>query len=161
MLKTLTARFFDLKVEEIADMEWDSLPVVDTDTDLESVLGILRDKDHLWVVDNCKNRILQGVITEKDFLDVLSPPKIKGFVFGMPEVRSLHMGNVEVAADIMTKKAITCKRTAKLGDVIENMRFYRVKRMPVVEGKRLVSEVTLNLLIKKYHDALNYIDVTR
>lgn len=141
--------------------DWDALPVVEIETPAEEVLGVLRDKDHVWVVSDMKSRTLVGVITEKDFLDILAPPKLSGFVFGMPSVQSLRMGNVENAGDIMTKKAVTCSTKAKVGEVIEKMRQYRIRRMPVMEGRVLVGEVTLNLLIQKYHDALNYIDVTR
>jgi len=141
--------------------KWDELPVVDINTPAEDVLEILRENDHIWVVSDMKKKTLLGVITEKDFLDILAPTKLSGFVFGMPNVQSLGLGNVEKAGDIMTGKTISCNNITKIGEVIEKMRQYRVRRLPIVDGKILVGEVTLQRVICKYHDALNYIDVTR
>ncbi|MDG6221483.1 MAG: CBS domain-containing protein, partial [Candidatus Thermoplasmatota archaeon] len=134
--------------------------VVQKDASVDGVLHVLRGSDHVWVVDTIERRHLVGVITEKDFLEILAPPQIRGMVFGMPDIRSLGHGTVETAEEIMTHKVIYTERECKIMDVIEKMRSYKVRRLPVLDNGVLVGEITLNLLIKKYHDALNYIDIT-
>ena len=160
MVKTLVSRFFELKLSEIIKLNWEELPVIQEDTPIDDVLHVLRSSHHVWVVNDLERRGLSGVITEKDFLEVLAPPNLSGFVFGMPDIRSLGLGTVETASDVMTRKVITTHRDVRIKEVIEKMRSYRVRRLPILDKKALVGEVTLNILIQKYHDALNYIDIT-
>ncbi|MCK4717813.1 MAG: CBS domain-containing protein [Thermoplasmata archaeon] len=161
MVKTLVSRFFELPISRIIDLDIDSIPTVLEDDMVDDVLHVLRSSDHTWVIDNREKKKLVGVITEKDFLEILAPPQLSGFVFGMPDIRSLGLGTVETAGDVMTRKVISTEKDAKIRAVIERMRSYRVRRLPVLEKRELVGEITLNLLIQKYHDALNYVDITR
>lgn len=157
----LIREFYDLKVKDLMDCRYWDLPVVERSTDISTILSVLSGKNHVWVVDNKKDRRLVGVITEHDILSLLSPPHLPPYMFGKPDLRSFQFGIVSKAEDIMSEKPITCKADEKIYDVLLRMKKYRIRRVAVVDEEgRLVGEITLHHLICKYYKASQYHDIT-
>ncbi|HHF58995.1 MAG TPA: CBS domain-containing protein [Thermoplasmatales archaeon] len=157
----LIKEFYNLKVKDLMDHRYWDLPVVEKDTDIATVLSILSGKNHVWVVDNKKNRRLVGVITEHDTLSLLSPPHLPPYMFGKPDLKSLQFGVVSKAEDIMSEKPITCKADERIYDVLLRMKKYRIRRIAVVDDDgKLIGEITLHHLICKYYKASQYYSIT-
>jgi len=56
----------------------------------------------------------------------------------------------ETAADIMTSGAITCTPATPLADIANLMEEHRIKRVPVVDGERLVGIVSRSNLLRAF-----------
>lgn len=152
--------FYKLKVSQLMDKRiWD-IPIVEEKDDISSILNILGARNHIWVVNNKKEKILVGVITEHDVLATLAPKDFDPYVFGVPDIRSIQYGTVKTATEIMSKKVITCDQDEKIIDVLKLMKKYRLRRIPVVKNKQIIGELTLNQLIRRYYDATQYHTIT-
>ena len=157
MPSNLVRRFYELCVSEVQDSHSWELPVVELSENMDIVMNMLVTKDHAWVVQNRRSMKLVGIITEKDFLDVIAPPRIPTYSFGIPRIRSLKQGNVQTAGDIMCRKTLTIDSTLSVKEAIEKMIAYRVRRLAIVDGKkRLTGEPTLHTLMHKYSKARTY-----
>ncbi|HEC81414.1 MAG TPA: CBS domain-containing protein [Thermoplasmatales archaeon] len=156
----LLTEFYDLRVKDVMDKrKWD-LPVVEKNANVSEVFSILTGKHHVWVVENKKNMRLVGVITEHDVLSLLSPANLPSYVFGKPDLRSLQYGLVKTAQDVMSKKPVASSPDEKVIEVLNKMRRYKVRRVPVVdENHKLLGEITLHHLICKYHKATQYYSI--
>jgi predicted transcriptional regulator len=158
--KRLVPDFYDLKVHQLMDKRvWD-LPLVEEDQDIHHVLSILGGRNHIWVVKDKQSKELVGVITEHDVLSILAPKKYPSYVFGMPDVKSIHHGTAKTAGDIMCFRLITCKKDEKIVDVLQKMTKHRLRRLPVVEDAIIIGELTLNQLIRKFYDATQFHPIT-
>jgi len=157
--KKLVTQFYELEVKDVMDKRTWDIPVIERQAPLENVLAILAGKNHLWVVEDKTSKRLVGVITEKDFLNVLAPPKISPYTFGFPNIKSLRHGTAEVAEDIMSKRLVTCSSCTAVGEVLELMTSYQVRRIPVVEDHNLVGEITLAALLRKFYEASRYMEI--
>jgi len=156
----LVADFYELTVGQLMDRRvWD-IPIVERDAELLTVLNVLGARNHIWVVNNKEDRILKGVITEHDVLSILAPKKYPSYVFGMPDIRSIQYGTAKTAGDIKCKRLVTCQCEDKILSVLEKMTRYSLRRLPVVDDGKLIGEITLHQLIRKYYDATQYIPIT-
>jgi len=154
--KRLVPEFYELKVKQLMDKRvWD-LPIIEKTEDVHHILNILGARNHIWVVNDKKNKELVGVITEHDALSILAPKEFPSYVFGMPDIRSIQHGTAKTAEDIMHRKVISCGCDDKIVDVLEKMTIYRLRRLPVLEDKKIIGEITLHQLIRKYYDATQY-----
>ncbi len=154
--KRLVQDFYELKVKHLMDKRvWD-LPLIEEDQDIHHVLSILSGRHHIWVVKNKDSNELVGVITEHDVLSILAPKRLPSYVFGMPDIRSIQHGTAKTAGDIMSTKVITCKPDDKIIDALNKMTRYKLRRIPVLENKKIIGEITLHHLIRKYYDATQY-----
>lgn len=154
--KRLIPDFYELKVSQLMDKRvWD-LPIVEKNEDIYNILNILGARNHIWVVDDKENKELIGVITEHDVLSILAPKEFSIYVFGMPDIRSIQHGTVKTAEDIMHRKVISCKPEDKIVDVLEIMKNHGLRRLPVLEEKKIIGELTLHQLIRKYYNATQY-----
>ncbi len=152
----LISDFYELTVTQLMnDHLWD-IPIIEKNDDILNVLNILSGRHHIWVVDSKKNKKLVGVITEHDMLTILSPKNFSPYVFGLPDLRSLQYGTVKTAEDLMSKKIITCEPDEKVIDILQRMKKFQLRRLPVVKNKILVGEITLHRLIQKYYKATQY-----
>ncbi|HEC75703.1 MAG TPA: CBS domain-containing protein [Thermoplasmatales archaeon] len=126
--------FYDLKVEDVMhDKIWD-IPLIEENANLRIILIILTARGYAWVVENSKSMRITGVITEHDVLRI-----IENFDEGM------------IAKDFAKKDLITCSRKEKISDVINKIKKYGVRRIPVVENGKIVGEITLRHLIEKVY----------
>jgi len=154
--RRLVPEFYELKVNQLMDKRiWD-LPLVEKDEDIHNVLNILGARNHIWVIDNKDNKELVGVITEHDVLSILAPKEFPSYIFGMPDVRSIQHGTAKTAEDVMRNKVISCGPEEKIVDALERMTSHKLRRLPVLVEKKIIGEVTLHQLIRKYYDATQY-----
>jgi len=152
----LIAEFYELKVEQLMDKRvWD-LPIIEENDSILHVLNILGARNHIWVVKSKKTNELVGVITEHDVLSILAPKDFPSYVFGMPDIRSIQHGTANTAKDIMCHKIITCTPDEKIVDALMKMIKNRLRRLPVVKDNKIMGELTLNQLIRKYYAATQY-----
>jgi predicted transcriptional regulator len=152
----LIAEFYELRVEQLMDKRvWD-LPIVEKKEDVHHILNILGARNHIWVVKDKENKELVGVITELDALSILTPKKFSPYVFGMPDIRSIQHGTAKIAENIMRRKIISCGSDDKIIDVLKKMTIHGLRRLPVLEDNKLIGEITLHQLIRKYYDATQY-----
>ena len=156
---SLISEFYELKVEQIMDKKiWD-LPLIEKDAPIEHVLSILDGKSHVWVVNDLKDKELQGVITRHDVFNILAPPRTYYNVFSLPKYQ--HHGAKGKAEDVMVKEPITAKADEKIVDVLQNMIRHRVRRLPVITtDRKIIGEITLRHLIHKYYKASQYHPIT-
>lgn len=155
----LISEFYELKVSQIMDKRvWD-LPIIAEKEDINHVLSILGGRNHIWVVKEKKTKELVGIITEHDVLSILAPKNLPGYVFGMPDIRSIKYGTVKTAEDVMCHRIITCKPDDKIIDALMKMMKYNLRRLPVVIDKKIIGELTLHQLIRKYYGATQYIPI--
>ena len=154
--KRLVPEFYKLKVRQLMDKRvWD-LPIVEKEEDVHHVLNILGARNHIWVVDNKENKELVGVITEHDVLSILAPKEFPSYIFGMPDIRSIQHGTAKTAKDIMRHRVVTCGPEDKIIDALEKMTAHKLRRLPVLVEKKIIGEITLHQLIRKYYDATQY-----
>lgn len=154
--KRLVPEFYELKVKQLMDRRvWD-LPIIEKKEEVYYILNILGARNHLWVVKDKENKELVGIITEHDALSILAPKEFPSYVFGMPDIRSIQHGTAKIAEDIMHRKVISCGPDDKIVDVLEKMTTYGLRRLPVLEDKKIIGEITLHQLIRKYYDATQY-----
>jgi predicted transcriptional regulator len=152
----LVSDFYELKVNQLMDKRvWD-LPIIEEKDDVHHVLAILGGRNHIWVVKNKQDKELVGVITEHDVLSILAPKHFPSYVFGMPDIKSIQYGTAKTAEDIMTNKFISCQPEDKILDALTKMVKYKLRRLPVLSDKKLVGELTLHQLIRKYYGATQY-----
>lgn len=154
--KRLIPELYELGVKHIMDKGiWD-LPLIEKDADIHHVLSILRGKNHVWVVDGMENKNVLGVITEHDILSILAPKELPPYVFGFPDIKSLHHGTANTAKEVMSKKLVKCSPKASVKEVLDKMRDNRVRRLPVTDNGRIIGEITLHQIIRKYYAATQY-----
>lgn len=161
MKNDLINDFYELKVHQLMDSRTWDLPLVEENDDILHVLNILGGRNHIWVVNNKKEKKLIGVITEHDVLTTLAPKNFDPIIFGLPDMRSLQFGTVKIAQDIMSRKVITCEADDKIKDILNLMLRYRLRRLPVVKNKQIVGEITLNQLIRKYYGITQYYSISK
>jgi len=154
--KRLVPEFYELKVRQLMDKRiWD-LPLIEKEADISNILNILGARNHIWVVDNKENKELVGVITEHDVLSILAPKEFPSYVFGMPDIRSIQHGTAKTAEEIMHQRVISCGPDDKIIDALEWMTSYKLRRLPILVDKKIIGEITLHQLIRKYYDATQY-----
>ena len=148
--------FYELNVNQLMDKRvWD-LPLIEEKDSLDHVLAILGGRNHIWVVKDKNSKELVGVITEHDVLSILAPKHFPSYVFGTPDVTSIQHGTAKTAEDIMCNRLIDCKSDDKILDALMRVVKYKLRRLPVIEDKKIVGELTLNQLIRKYYGATQY-----
>jgi predicted transcriptional regulator len=58
------------------------------------------------------------------------------------------------ARDIARRRLIKCSREDSIADVLLKIKTHNVRRIPVLDGNRLVGEITLRHLIEKVYSLL-------
>jgi len=154
--KKLISDFYELKVNQLMDKRvWD-LPLIEKNDDIHHVLSILGGRNHIWVVENKNDKELAGIITEHDILSILTPKKFPSYVFGIPDVSSIKHGTAKTAEDVMSHRVINCNPDDKIIDALMKMVKYNLRRLPVLDGKKIVGELTLHQLIRKFYAGTQY-----
>jgi len=154
--KKLIKDFYEMNVKQLMDKRvWD-LPLIEGADNVHHVLSILGGRNHIWVVKNKESKELVGVITEHDVLSILAPKHLPSYVFGIPDIKSIQHETAKTAEDVMCHRIITCSPDDKIVDALMKMMKYKLRRLPVVEEKKIVGELTLHQLIRKYYGATQY-----
>jgi CBS domain-containing protein len=143
--------FYELKVKDIMLTPKSELPCVNEKVDVATVLSLLTNKDHVWVVDSTEPSQLLGVITESDTLILLSPPRTSLQTFDKPDSRSLQFGDVPRVEEIMSKKPVTVTPDETIREVLLKMKEQKIKHLPVVDDtQQFIGEISLSRLIQEY-----------
>ncbi len=125
--------FYETEVKDVMQNRLWDLPIVEKDVDMKLILLILVSRGYVWIVNNKKDMKLMGIITEHDVLGLFEDFKV--------DLK---------AEDIMKKDLITCSKHDKIKDVIDKIKKYKVRRLPVIENDKIIGEVTLRHLIEKF-----------
>lgn len=149
--REVLGKFYETKIKEIMEKRpWD-IPILKQDAEINDVIASLRDKHHVWIVENEESEKLVGVITEKDILSILAHPEEFGYKPSSKAIPSLYHGTAGNAESVMTKKVVTCNLEATVKDVVTTMTKYDVRRLPVIdENEKVLGEITLMELINMF-----------
>jgi len=98
------------------------------------------------VVD--KNRRLLGIVTESDILQVLYPMVPQKIMGSVP--REAMKSTANTVGEIMTKRPATVDPSMTIGEALNLMAAYKLRRLPVVEGEKLVGLLSFRDIIKLY-----------
>lgn len=136
-------------------------PVIEKTTSLCKVARILRRHSHVWVVEEKEPgvRTLLGIVTEKDFLELLNPLPDKMYATGMFRPKSLYHGDMSSAQDFMVSPVISCSPQSTVADALEKLWERRIRHIAVAEDNRLVGELSMKGIIAAYYiDSCSMLD---
>ena len=139
--------FYRTKVKEIMIPERNT-PFIEEHAIWAEFLTKLSLRAHGWVVNNTEDMRVIGVVTEHDMLRCITPPgEKKERIFGIPRAEILHKESV--VRDIMTHNPVVCSPEETVADVLKKFSSFGIRRLAVVdENKRLLGEITIQLLVK-------------
>ncbi len=157
-LSKILRQFHQMEVSSIMKADLWDMCYVTPDASIEEVFTLLSSRKHVWVVSGKKSMKLQGLITERDLVDVIAPRKIDPYSFSWSpsSLRSLIFGGIEKAGDIMTTDLVKVKPTDTMGEALLKMKKHHLKRLPVVDGGVLVGEVTIKSIIIRFKKVMRW-----
>ena len=139
---------YKLKVRDIM-IPRHNTPFVEEGASWGKLLNKLSLRAHAWVVNNTEEMNVVGVVTEHDMLRSMIPPgQKKERIFGVPraEIFCIKQG---VVPDIMAHNPVVCSPEETVADVFKKFSSFDIRRLAVVdENKRLLGEITIQLLVK-------------
>lgn len=138
-------RLLEIRVKEIMNRK---PRTVRPETSLAGLLERL-----LGQIEDCfpvvgKDQKLVGIVTESDVLRVLHPPVPQAMV--APVFREVMKTAAKTVSEIMTKRPVTVKPDMTVAEVLNIMFEHKFRRLPVVEGDKLVGLVSLRDIIELY-----------
>jgi CBS domain-containing protein len=138
---------YNIKVKEIMIPERE-IPFMEENAGWEEFLAKLSVRAHAWVVNSTEEMKVVGIVTEHDILRVIIPPTHRKIgMFGIHRADMLHKETV--VQDIMTHNPVVCSQEETVTDVLKKFSSFNIRRLAVVdENKRLLGEVTIQLLVK-------------
>ncbi|MHC1611435.1 MAG: CBS domain-containing protein [Candidatus Methanospirareceae archaeon] len=139
--------FYEIKTKEIMTPWWNT-PFIEETAGWKEFLTMLSVSAHAWVVKNIKSMKVVGVITEHDLLRLITPRERRDQrIVGPYRPDILHMDSI--VRDIMTYNPVTCSPEENVESILRKLSTFNIRRLPVVdEKKRLVGELTLQLMVK-------------
>ena len=126
-------------------------PVVETTAGLCRVARMLRRQSHVWVVKSKQDREVVGIVTERDFLDLLSPLPEMMYTTGVLHPKSLYHGEVATVQDFMTSPVVSCSPRDTVERALEELWHKRIRRLAVIESNQLVGELSMKGIIAAYY----------
>jgi len=150
-------KFYETKVKEIMIPGHDT-PFIEENAIWADFLTRLSLRAHAWVVNNTEDMRVVGVVTEHDMLRSIIPPgEKKERIFGIPRAEILHKESV--VQDIMTHNPVVCSPEETVTHVLRKFSSFNIRRLAVVdENKRLLGEITIQLLVKNLrHKFMNMV----
>jgi len=82
-----------------------------------------------------KNEKLEGILTEKDIIWAI----VKKSQKDLKEI---------LAKDLMKRKVITIKPSLDISDALQKFKKYKIRRMPVIENKKVIGMLTTKDILK-------------
>jgi CBS-domain-containing membrane protein len=149
--RMLLKEFYEMKVKDIMLTKKSEILCINEKTEISSIISILNNKDHVWVMDSKEPKQILGIITESDTIPLFSPPVTSLELFEKPDTRSLQFGVTLTAEEIMSKNPIKTFPEETIKDVIIKMKQHKVKHLPVVDQNGiLLGDITLHQLIEEF-----------
>jgi CBS domain-containing protein len=141
--------FGDVLVSEVMNPD---PPVVEKSASLCKVARILRRHSHVFVVEETEAgvRTVLGVVTEKDFLQLLNPLPDKMYTTGVFRPKSLYHGDMSTAGEIMVSPVISCTPDSTVAQALDLLWERRIRHLAVVENNRLTGELSMKGIIAAY-----------
>ena len=138
---------YKIKVKEIM-IPVHATPFMKENASWEEFLDKLSLRAHAWVVNNMEEMKVVGVVTEHDMMRCIIPPgQKKERMFGIHRAEILHKESI--VQDIMTHNPVVCSPEETVADVLKKFSSFGIRRLAVVdESKRLLGEITIQLLVK-------------
>lgn len=143
-------RFGDVAVSEVMNAE---LSLVEKGASVCKVARILRRASHVWVVEERGSRVVLGIVTEHEFMDLLSPMPEGEYATGVIKPRSLYLGELRTAEEFMSRPVVSCSSATRVEDALELLRERDIRRLAVVEGGEIVGELSPKGVIAAYYIA--------
>jgi CBS domain-containing protein len=145
--------FYQIKVKEIM-IAGDKTPFVEENAGWAEFLARLSVRAHAWVVNNAEEMKVVGIVTEHDILRSIIPPHHRRIrMFGVPRAEILHKETI--VQDIMTHNPVVCSPEETVADALKKFSSFDIRRLAVVdENKRLLGEITIQLLVKNLRHKL-------
>ena len=139
--------FYETKVKEIMLPGRDT-PFMEENAICTEFCAELALRAHAWVVNNTEDMKVVGVITEHDMLRWIIPHREKKErISGIPRAEILHKETI--VQDIMRHNPVLCSPEETVADVLRKFSSFNIRRLAVVdENKRLLGEITIQLLVK-------------
>ncbi|TFH36105.1 MAG: CBS domain-containing protein [Dehalococcoidia bacterium] len=148
--------FGNVTVSEVMNPE---CPVVEKTASLCKVARLLRRYSHVWVVEEKGSPVLLGIVTEKDFLELLNPLPDRMYTTGFIRTKSLYHGEMSTAEEFMVSPVISCSPKNTVAEALEKLWERRIRHLAVVEGDRLVGELSMKGIIAAYYiDSCSMLD---
>lgn len=119
-------------------------PETSIDGLLERMLGQI--ETCFPVVD--KDQRLVGIVTESDVLQVLHPPVPQATVGSV--LRAAMKSVAKTVGEIMTKRPVAVTPEMTVVEALNLMVAHKLRRLPVVEGEKLVGLLSLRDIIDLY-----------
>ncbi|MCD6358735.1 MAG: CBS domain-containing protein [Dehalococcoidia bacterium] len=142
--------FYNAPVEKFMKREF---TLVTKNSPIRELAKIVSETGHVWVTESKDSRKVVGVVTEKDFLDVVSPLPKKDHVVSMIKTKSLCHTKLEKAEDIMSEDVIKCQPGTTMEEVLHIMTSHRIRRIMVVEAGEIVGEISVHIIMNAYFPA--------
>lgn len=98
------------------------------------------------VVD--KNQRLLGIVTESDVFQIIHPPVPQAAIGSV--FRDAMKTTAKTVGEIMTKHPVTVTPEMTVAEAMNLMSAHKFRRLPVVEGEKLVGLVSLRDIIDLY-----------
>ena len=143
-------RFGNVAVSEVMNTE---LPLVEIGASVCQVARALRRASHVWVVQERGSRVVLGIVTEHEFLDLLSPIPEGEHATGLIKPRSLCHGEMTTVEEFMSRPVVSCSPATKVEDALELLRERVIRRLAIVEGGEIVGELSPKGIIAAYYVA--------
>ncbi len=160
-ISSILRKFHQLDVGTVMKAKMWDMAVVTPDTSMEEVFTILSSRKHIWVVDDLKTMKLEGLITERDLVDLIAPRKVEPYQFsiGGHTFRSILFGGVEAAEDMMVSDLVTVSPKQNMGQALLKMKRHHLKRLPVVLNGKLVGELTMKAIVIQFKKVLRWTSI--
>ncbi|MGC8816981.1 MAG: CBS domain-containing protein [Candidatus Hadarchaeum sp.] len=143
---TSPRKLMEIKVGEVMNKR---PQVVHEDTSIEGLIERMvgQIQECFPVVD--KDFRLLGIVTESDLFQVLYP-QLPSETVGSTKIREVLKYSAKTVGDIMTRRPITATPGMSLREAMGLMAAHKLRRLPVVEGERLVGLLSLRDIIELY-----------
>ena len=131
------------------------------DQTVQDAASLMLDNDFSVIPVVDADGILQGIITESDFISreveiphaMVSLKHLFGQNFNSTDVEEIYKKSKNITLDkVMTKDVKVASPDDTLNDVVSKMSGKNLKRLPIVENGKLVGIVTRKNILKAFND---------